>query len=84
MEKTTSHIIKGDQVQLEGAFQLDTTLLAPQSAKKVPMQKSAMPVQAIVIEQNNEFTIVEVTCSCGKKIPLKCIYANQSQPENEN
>jgi hypothetical protein len=82
MQKTASHIIKGDQVHLDGILQLDTTVPIPQTAGKTPTP--SMPPQARIIEQNNEFATVEVTCSCGQKILVKCIHANHAPKEGAN
>ncbi|MHC4758641.1 MAG: hypothetical protein ACYTE8_08285 [Planctomycetota bacterium] len=82
MEKATSHIIKGDNVQLDGAFQLNSTGPVPQPVRHPP--KPAISPQVKIVEQNNDFTIVEVTCSCGHKIPVKCTYANQAPLEGAN
>jgi hypothetical protein len=84
MEKAASHIIKGDLVQLDGAFQLNSAPSLPQSVRNAHTPKPSTPAQAVVVEQNNEFAIVEVTCSCGKKIPVKCMYTNQTPPGGAN
>ncbi|MHC4264649.1 MAG: hypothetical protein ACYSUK_01805 [Planctomycetota bacterium] len=84
MEKAASHIIKGDQVQFDGAFQLNSAAPARQPVRKTSAPTPSMPAQAVIVEQNNEFAIVEVTCSCGKKIPVKCMYAKQTPPEGAN
>jgi hypothetical protein len=84
MEKASTHILKGDQVQFDGAFQLNSAVSARQPVRKKHMPAPSIPAGAIIVEQNKEFAIVEVTCSCGKKIPVKCIYANQAPAEGVN
>ncbi|MHC4843727.1 MAG: hypothetical protein ACYTFM_07370 [Planctomycetota bacterium] len=85
MEKTTSHIIKSSQVNLNGAFKLNTAGTIPQSARPtLKPSKPVGPAQARVVEKNNEFAMVEVICTCGEKIPVKCIYASQVTQEDEN
>ncbi|MHC4132010.1 MAG: hypothetical protein ACYSSP_11225 [Planctomycetota bacterium] len=84
MEKASSHILKGDQVQFDGAFKLNSTPPASQPVRKTSAPTPSIPAQAVIVEQNNEFAVVEVTCSCGKNIPVKCIYTNQNTPEGES
>jgi hypothetical protein len=85
MQKTTSHIIKGSQVNLNGAFKLNTADPIPQPERTTSTpSKPATPVQAKVVEKNNEFAMVEVICSCGQNISVKCIYTSQVPQEDEN
>ncbi|MHC4757457.1 MAG: hypothetical protein ACYTE8_02260 [Planctomycetota bacterium] len=82
MEKAASHIIKGDNVQLDGAFQLNSNGPVPRPVRRPP--KPLISTQAKIVELNNDFAIVEVTCSCGHKIPVKCTYANNAPSEGAN
>lgn len=34
-----------------------------------------VPQEARIIESNNEYAIIEVTCSCGAKSHIQCNYA---------
>ncbi|MHC4293469.1 MAG: hypothetical protein ACYSTX_04170 [Planctomycetota bacterium] len=84
MENASSHILKGDQVQFDGAFQLNSATSARQPVRKKSAPSSSMSVQAVIVEHNDEFALVEVTCSCGTIIPVKCTYANQKPSEDTN
>jgi len=73
MGKTAGHVLKGDKVKLHGRLQLDFV----QPGSSLPKTKTAVSAapQARIIENNPEFVVIEVTCSCGVKAQLKCSYA---------
>jgi hypothetical protein len=74
MGKTTGHILKADNVKLEGQLHLDlwNVQAGPSNQKSAALSAP----QARVIENQPEFAILEVTCSCGNKICLRCEYAD--------
>ena len=73
MGKTVGRILRGDDIKVEGTFQLGVM----QSGVGSPPAAVVHSVEpgAFVIETNPEFTIIEVTCSCGTKTSVKCEYA---------
>lgn len=73
MEKTAGHILKGDNVTLEGQFHLDVTQTKP----RLPKDNAATAVtpQAQIVEQQPEFAVIEITCSCGTKTRIRCEYS---------
>lgn len=81
MSKITGHILKSDEVKLEGRFRLD--LAQVQSQKGGPKGQSPAPKipQVRIVENNPEFADIEITCSCGIKTHLKCEYAATQVPE---
>ncbi|MHC4158171.1 MAG: hypothetical protein ACYSSO_03740 [Planctomycetota bacterium] len=72
MEKTAGHILKGDNVKLEGQFHLDVT----RAKTRLPKDKTSAAVtpQAQIVEQQPEFAVIEITCSCGTKTHIRCEY----------
>ena len=73
MEKTAGHILKADNVKMEGQFHLSLD----QPTGPPPRQRSttvATPM-ARIVENHPEFAVVEIVCSCGAKTQLKCEYA---------
>jgi hypothetical protein len=74
MGKTTGHILKANDVKLEGQLHLDLWNVQTDPPKEKGGTSSAP--QARVIENHQEFATLEVTCCCGRKIYLKCEYAN--------
>ena len=81
MPKAAGHILKGDDVKLEGKFHLDVA--QTQSPTGGPKEKSAALAtpQARIAENHPEFAVIEITCCCGKKTHLKCEYAGAQAPE---
>lgn len=81
MPKAAGHILKGDDVKLEGKFHLDVA--QAQSPTGGPKEKSAALAtpQARIAENHPEFAVIEITCCCGKKTHLKCEYAGAQAPE---
>ncbi len=73
MGKIAGRIIKKDDIKVEGVFQLGTTRPA---AKQPNARMNCVEPSVSVIETNPEFTIIEVTCSCGTKTSVRCEYPN--------
>jgi hypothetical protein len=74
MGKTAGHILKADNVKLEGQLHLD--LWNAQAATPKEKGAASSASQARVVENHEEFALLEVTCSCGNKIYLKCEYGD--------
>ena len=72
MGKTTGHILKAGDVKLEGQLYLDLT----NAQGSLPKAKNvALPSpQAHIVQNQQEFVVIEVMCCCGKKTYLKCEY----------
>jgi hypothetical protein len=81
MTKAAGHILKSEDVKLEGRFRLDVGQL--QSSTGRPKEKS-LPLaepQVRIVESHPNFADIEITCSCGIKTHLKCEYAGAQPPE---
>jgi len=78
MGKTTGHILKGDNVKLEGQFHLDLIQAGPD----LPEKEKNAPITptARIVESHSEFVLVEITCSCGTRTRLKCEYSGDGAP----
>lgn len=81
MPKAAGHILKGDDVKLEGQFRFDVAQV--QSPTGRPQEKSPTLVtpQARIVENNPEFADIEITCSCGTKTYVKCEYTDTQTTE---
>jgi len=73
MGKTTSQILRADEVEFEGQFQLDVSNDGSNTPKG-PAPAVVKP-DARIIESNSEFAVIETTCSCGRTTRLRCEYA---------
>jgi hypothetical protein len=72
MANPAGRIIKRCDVKVEGNVCLDVTQM-----KKGPSQANSqvVPQAARLIESKPEFAVIEVTCSCGTKMLVRCQYA---------
>ena len=73
MAKQIRRILKSNDVRLQGSFQLE-----------LPKEKStpAATAQVRVLENNPQFTVLEITCPCGEKTNIRCEYAaSQTTPK---
>lgn len=73
MQKAMGHILKGDEVKLEGRLCLDAARAEPNLSKGGSPASAAQQVR--IVENHPEFAVIEVTCSCGKRTYLRCEYA---------
>ncbi len=80
MGKTAGRILKSDDVKLEGQFHLEVM----KSASSLPHQGDialAAP-QVRIVENLPEFAVIEITCSCGTAMQLRCEYTDANAAED--
>ena len=82
MIRTAGRIIKSKGVKFEGRFLLDVTKVGLGSPKR-EITGVAEP-QVRVLENHPQYAVIEVTCSCGTKMSLKCDYAGATAPATED
>ena len=73
MVNTTGRILKANQVKLQGQCRLDIGHSSPTPAPK-PRPALAAP-QVRIVENNDQYAVMEITCSCGTKTHVRCDYA---------
>lgn len=73
MLKTATRILKSENIKLEGRFQLDIG----QAESGLPKQTipASSPPQVRMVENHPDYAVIEVTCSCGSKISVRCDYS---------
>jgi len=72
MERNTERVLKSSDVEVSGRIQLPGITTGPEpSARSV---QSSFPVIATIVENNPDFALIEVACSCGRKTRVKCEY----------
>lgn len=66
MAKQIRRILKSNDVRLQGSFRLE-----------MPKEKSpsSTTAQVRILENNPQFAVIEITCSCGEKTNIRCEYA---------
>jgi hypothetical protein len=88
METTAGRILKSDDVKLEGQFHLE----AMKTGSSLPPHThqsgaSVVEPQVRIAENHPEFAVIEITCSCGTTMQLRCEYDDvktQDSPQNQN
>ncbi len=80
MSRTSGRILKSEDVELEGQFLLDIAQI--KCAAGEPKKQISAPVtpQVRIIETHPEYAVMEVTCSCGTKMIVRCEYAAVMSP----
>lgn len=79
MAKKAGQILKGDEVKLEGCFHLN---LADVRNNNPRQKDSPLPSPHVrILENNPEYAVLGVTCSCGKEISVRCDYADAQASE---
>ncbi len=79
MTNTARRIIKKCNVKLEGKFTLD--IVQPEPGRPKQQGTALAEPQVRIVESQPEFAVIEITCSCGTGMSLKCEYAGAKAPE---
>ena len=82
MIRTAGRILKSNDVKLEGQFHLDVVKAGLDSPKQQVAASSAPKVR--ILENHPEYAVIEVTCSCGTRMSLKCEYAGAAAQAPDN
>jgi hypothetical protein len=80
MATTAGRILKSDDVRLEGQFHLDIIKASSNQLHRSNVALAA--IQAHIVENQSEFAVIEITCSCGTTMQLRCEYAEAKTEEN--
>ncbi len=81
MEKTPGHILKCYDVKLEGHFHLNVGQAPPAAP---PMKNAAATAPRVrIVENQPEFAVIEVTCSCGANTHIRCEYTDAQSTDQE-
>ena len=79
MENRVSQIIKSDKVELEGQYHIDAVQAQVKQSQKQNPALTAPQVR--ILENNPEYAVIGVTCSCGTEMSVRCDYANAQASE---
>jgi hypothetical protein len=80
MRSTSGRIIKASDIKIEGKFTLDLVPIEPGSSKQTAT--ALVEPQVRIVESKPEFSVIEITCSCGEKMSLRCEYAPAPAPKS--
>ena len=79
--------MKSNTVNLEGKFCLNS--ITPQNIVRnkgnlvKTNQKPRGEHTAQIVQKDDNFAIIEISCSCGQKILLKCDHGSQSSTDKQ-
>jgi len=74
MDSPKGHILKSNNVKLEGQFRLDAEQTPADLAHR--RDASSASAQVRIVENHPEFAVMEVTCRCGIKTHIRCQYTD--------
>jgi len=80
MQKRTRQVLKSDQVELEGKFQLNPA--QTQINKSRQNNPVSSPPQVRILENTPEYAVIGFTCSCGAETSIRCDYADTQTTES--
>jgi hypothetical protein len=79
MLQPTNRILKSGDVDVEGRFALELGKAQPQGHNK---NHTAGVAKVRILENQNEYAVMEVTCSCGRKTVIRCDYGGEAAIKN--
>ena len=79
MENPRGHVLKSNDIKMEGQFRLDVGQGVPGSANV--KNATSSPAQVRIVENHPQFAVMEVTCGCGAKTQIKCEYTDTQSTE---
>jgi len=82
MIETSRHVLRSDDVELEGQYRLGLLPDEFKASAQGPNSAVMVAPQARIVENGPTYAVIEVTCSCGAKVCLKCEYSDAEVSEN--
>ena len=64
-----AHILRGDEVEIEGHYDLGAGKLRSDTAESAQFDSTD---QVRIVENCPEYTILEIRCACGKTSYIRC------------
>lgn len=79
MAKSTGRILKASDVVLKGQLTLSIMQSEPKQAQQTGTELVDPKVR--IVESQPNFAVIEITCSCGTSMNLRCEYAGAQTPK---
>jgi len=82
MAKTTTKIFKKGSLDFKGPVKIDS-MQTGDSTAAIPNghTKLSADAKAVIVENHEDFSIIEITCNCGEKLYLRCNYPQTIEKE---
>ena len=77
MSKSAGRILKAKDVELEGQL----TLSIVQQPESKQSGSALSEPQVRIVESQPDFAVIEITCSCGTGMNIKCEYTGTKTPD---
>jgi hypothetical protein len=75
MIQTINHVLKSNEVEIDGRCHLD---IGRSVSSAQPDNNNSVAAKARILDNTNEYAIIELICSCGKKTLVRCEYGDVS------
>jgi hypothetical protein len=80
MVQPTNRILKSEDVEVEGRLHLDLEAAGPSTQRG---RNAAVGITNVrILENQIEYAVMEVTCSCGRKTIIRCDYSSATRATN--
>jgi len=80
MLQTMNRILKSDEVEIDGRCHLDIGhAFSPAQHSR---SNNIVAAKAKILDNTNEYALIELTCACGRKTLVRCDYGDASAPRN--
>jgi len=79
MIKNAGQVLKSDEVRLEGQFHLNTAQAQMNKSQQKNSVLSAPQVR--ILENNPEYAVISIICTCGTEMSVRCDYADAPASE---
>ena len=76
MSNSAGHILKSNQVELGGQFHLNAATVAGPSPSHTKKEPALTAPQVRILENNHEYAVIGIVCSCGTEMSIRCDYAD--------
>lgn len=73
METSQRRVLKAGEVKLQGSYRLGVNN-APVSRPVTAAHTQPQAPKAFIVEKNTEYAVIEVVCSCGSTMHVRCDY----------
>jgi hypothetical protein len=76
MTQTINRVLKSDEVEIDGSCHLD--IGRPVSPTQPSKNNNSVAAKVRILDNTNEYALIEFICSCGKKTIARCEYVDVS------
>ena len=81
MVAARGRILKSQHVIIDGRYHLDVEKTEVAEANPQETKSISAPTQVCVLQNHADYAVLEVTCTCGKRMCLRCEYGGVQTPD---